>query len=163
MRASKSNGRRGRFVLLAILSLVLAILIALSQYSLQEILDRGIEAFFLPGDGARPATYGVVTERGAEFTTSESIVLRADLHRPVGPAKTPTILVRIPFTDTLWNRIRSDSIGRFWAARGYTVVVQGTRGRYHSGGDFECRNSMSRGPSCECLARSSTRCRLRRL
>jgi putative CocE/NonD family hydrolase len=32
--------------------------------------------------------------------------------------------------------LRSDAIARFWAARGYAVVVQGTRGRYESGGVF---------------------------
>ena len=27
-------------------------------------------------------------------------------------------------------------VGRYWASRGYTVVIQGTRGRYESGGEF---------------------------
>jgi len=58
------------------------------------------------------------------------------VHRPIGLDKAPTILIRIPFTNTLWNRVQSDSIARFWAARGYTVVVQGTRGRYRSSGEF---------------------------
>lgn len=137
MRVIKSISKLSRFLYLTALSFVLVILVVFSQYSLQEIVDIVVENHFLPSEETRPAEYGVVTERGAVFTTSENIVLRAELHRPVGPAKTPTILVRIPFTDIFWNRIRSDSIGRFWAPRGYTVVVQGTRGRYHSGGDFE--------------------------
>jgi len=32
--------------------------------------------------------------------------------------------------------VQSDSIARFWAARGYTVVVQGTRGAIAPGGAF---------------------------
>lgn len=137
MRTSVSTSNRTRTGLLRILAWIWVILIALPQCSLQTIQDRAAEALFLPSDATRPAIYDVLTERGAEFTTSDDVVLRADLHRPVGLATTPTILVRIPFTNTFWNRTRSDSIGRFWAARGYTVVVQGTRGRYRSGGAFE--------------------------
>ncbi|MEM7601623.1 MAG: CocE/NonD family hydrolase [Verrucomicrobiota bacterium] len=76
------------------------------------------------------------TSRAGEAMMPDGIVLRADIHRPEGLEKTPTILVRIPFNNSLKNRLRSDAIGRFWAARGYTVVVQGTRGRYRSDGDF---------------------------
>ena len=62
--------------------------------------------------------------------------LLADIHHPKGLEKTPAILVRIPFTKTFGNRVRLDVVGRYWACRGYTVVVQGTRGRYESGGRF---------------------------
>ncbi|CAN0504183.1 unnamed protein product, partial [Phaeothamnion confervicola] len=76
------------------------------------------------------------TERRVGFTTSDGVELLADVHHPKGAGKTPTLMSRIPFSDTWWNRLRSDSISRYWASRGYTVVVQGTRGRYESGGDF---------------------------
>ncbi|MDP3738905.1 MAG: CocE/NonD family hydrolase [Hyphomonadaceae bacterium] len=99
------------------------------------ITDGLAGAFFLPKD-ARPGTYSVITERRVGFTTSDGVQLLADVHRPKGLTKTPTLLSRIPFSNTWWNRVRSDSISRYWAARGYTVVVQGTRGRYESGGDF---------------------------
>ncbi|MEE3232814.1 MAG: CocE/NonD family hydrolase [Candidatus Latescibacterota bacterium] len=92
--------------------------------------------FFLPNDGVREPSHGVWTERGIGFTTSDSIRLLADIHHPKTRKKTPTILVRIPFTNTFRNRTRSDVIGRYWARRGYTVVIQGTRGRYESGGQF---------------------------
>src|SRR5258705_12660087 len=102
----------------------------------QTILDKAAATFFLPTQTTRPAQYSVRTQRTAEVKTSDGTALRADVHRPIGLEKTPTILIRIPFTDTLWNRVQSDSIARFWAARGYTVVVQGTRGRYRSSGGF---------------------------
>lgn len=111
---------------------VLLVVLAMGQ----TILDKVAQAFFLPTAMTRQAQYSVRTERIAEMTTSDGTVLRADVHRPIGLDKTPTILIRIPFTNTFWNRVQSDSIGRFWAARGYTVVVQGTRGRYRSGGTF---------------------------
>jgi hypothetical protein len=100
-----------------------------------SITDGLAQTFFLPKDG-RPAVYAVATERRVGFTTSDGVRLLADVHHPKGLAKSPTILSRIPFSNTWWNRVRSDSISRYWAARGYTVVVQGTRGRYESGGDF---------------------------
>ncbi|MEQ1782462.1 MAG: CocE/NonD family hydrolase [Hyphomonadaceae bacterium] len=99
-----------------------------------NLTDVLAEQLFLPKD-ARPATYDVRT-REAAMQTSDGVTLTADIHAPVGPTSTPTILVRIPFNDELWNRLRSDSIGRYWAKRGYTVVVQGTRGRYRSEGTF---------------------------
>ena len=92
--------------------------------------------FFLPNEGIRKASYNVWTERRVGFTTSDGVQLLADVHHPKGLKKTPTILVRIPFTNTFGNRFRSDVIGRYWASRGYTVVIQGTRGRYESGGYF---------------------------
>ena len=92
--------------------------------------------FFLPNEGVRKPTYSVQTERGIGFITTDNIQLLSDIHRPKKLEKTPTILVRIPFTNTFKNRSRSDVIGRYWARRGYTVVIQGTRGRYESGGEF---------------------------
>ena len=60
----------------------------------------------------------------------------SDIYRPRRSGKTPTILVRIPFSSTFKNRLAADVVGTFWASRGYTVVIQGTRGRYKSGGEF---------------------------
>jgi putative CocE/NonD family hydrolase len=100
-----------------------------------SVTDRLAERFFLPTN-VRQAEYAVRTSRDAAFQTSDGITLAADIHTPVGLEKSPTILVRIPFNNSYWNRMRSDSIARFWAKRGYTVVIQGTRGRYRSGGTF---------------------------
>ncbi len=110
-------------------------LVCLGQAGCLSVTDGLARTFFLPKDG-RPAIHAVETERGVGFTTSDGVRLVADVHRPKGLAKTPTLLSRIPFSKTWWNVVRSDSISRYWAARGYTVVVQGTRGRYESDGDF---------------------------
>ena len=85
---------------------------------------------------SRPAQYRIESRPSVGFTTPDGIPLRADVYLPVGLKKAPTLLVRIPFTNTLGNRIRSQVIARHWAARGYAVVIQGTRGRYKSGGRF---------------------------
>jgi uncharacterized protein len=84
--------------------------------------------------GARPAEYAVRIERRATMTTSGGIALVSDIYHPVRAGATPAILVRIPYSKTLVNSLIATVVGRFWAERGYTVVIQGTRGRYESGG-----------------------------
>ena len=86
-------------------------------------------------DTRRPE-YAVRIERGVAMTTSDGVVLRADVYHPLRVAQTPTILVRIPFSRTVSNSLFASTIGRFWAERGYTVVIQGSRGRYDSGGRY---------------------------
>src|SRR5438128_4286653 len=68
--------------------------------------------------------------------TSDGIALVSDIYHPKDVARTPTILVRIPYSKTWLNTSFATVVGRFWAERGYTVVIQGTRGRYESGGRY---------------------------
>lgn len=112
--------------------LILAIIVV----SCTPAIDFIAEQFILPTDGVRPAVYTVETKRDQSFVTHDGVTLRADIYRPIGLATTPTILVRIPLTRTVSNQMRADVIARFWAKRGYTVVIQGTRGRYGSGAEF---------------------------
>jgi putative CocE/NonD family hydrolase len=86
---------------------------------------------------ARRPEYAVRVERSAGMQTRDGVTLRADIFHPLRVTKTPTILVRIPFSKTVTNVLFADVVGRFWAERGYTVVIQGTRGRYESGGEHE--------------------------
>lgn len=90
----------------------------------------------LPHDGIRKADYDVRIERDVTMLTQDGVKLLSEIYHPKGEAKTPTILVRIPFSNTFKNRLGADAIGNFWASRGYTVVIQGTRGRYKSSGNF---------------------------
>ncbi len=92
-------------------------------------------ASIIPKAGIRKAQYSVAVER-AVLTTSDGVRLVAEIYRPRGAKNAATILVRIPFTWTFKNSIGADLIGRFWASRGYNVVIQGTRGRFKSGGSY---------------------------
>lgn len=85
---------------------------------------------------ARPAEFAVRIERGAKMITSDGVPLLADIYHPQKAGKTPTVVVRIPYSETFLNRLYATVIGRFWAERGYTVVIQGTRGRHRSGGSY---------------------------
>lgn len=109
------------------------IAVAFGKYKL--LLDLYAEEFVFPNT-IRPSEFSAVTIKDDTFRTSDGVTLGADIHRPKGIVKAPTILVRIPLPGNFSNKIRSDIIGRFWARRGYVVVVQGTRGRYRSEGDF---------------------------
>jgi len=136
-------GARGKAVgtqfarLAGIVLLATSVLGAVLFLAWLPLLDKIAGGFFLPTEQVRPARYSVSPARQMEFTTSDGVALAADVYHPIGLKRSPTILVRIPLTDTVWNRVRTTSIARFWAARGYTIVMQGTRGRYHSGGVFE--------------------------
>jgi putative CocE/NonD family hydrolase len=85
----------------------------------------------------RPAEFAVRIDRGVAMTAADGTRLVADVYHPVraGPT-TPTILVRIPYSKTTENTLFATIVGRMWAERGYTVVFQGTRGRYESGGEY---------------------------
>lgn len=91
---------------------------------------------FLPREGVRPAEYAVSVDRDVSIITSDGVELLASVYRPKVDGKTPTILVRIPVSKTWKNDMAMEAVASFWAGRGYTVVIQGTRGRYRSGGEF---------------------------
>lgn len=119
--------RMRKFVIL-LLSLLAVILFASKSF---EIITKSL----LPDKNVRNRENKVSKEE-LSFTTSDGITLIADVYRPKGIDKTPTILVRIPFRNTYLNRLRSKIIAKYWAERGYTVVIQGTRGRYKSTGTY---------------------------
>jgi putative CocE/NonD family hydrolase len=108
------------------------IVATLGLSSCQSIVSRLV----LPRDGIREAQFRVHIERGVTMKTADDVALVADVYHPQTADPTPTILVRIPFTETFKNRLGADAVGGFWASRGYTVVIQGTRGRYKSGGSY---------------------------
>jgi predicted acyl esterase len=75
----------------------------------------------------RRAEHAVRIDRDVAMNTRDGVTLRSDVYHPLRVTRTPTILVRIPFSRTLTNRLMADVISRMWAERGYTVVIQGTR------------------------------------
>ncbi|MBS1956006.1 MAG: CocE/NonD family hydrolase [Cyanobacteria bacterium SZAS-4] len=82
------------------------------------------------------AQHRVKIERKASFTTRDGVRLSADIFHPADLKKSPSILVRIPFSETVETCFLEEVIGRLWAERGWTAVIQGTRGRFKSGGEF---------------------------
>lgn len=108
------------------------LLLCVSILGCQTVVEHTI----LPRDNIRKADHEAWIERDASMTTYDGVKLVANIYHPKKEDKTPTILVRIPYTSTFKNNLGADAIGNFWATRGYTVVIQRARGRYKSGGNF---------------------------
>lgn len=120
----------------------LSILLGVSLWIAYQLAPTIVAAML----GARRAGYAVRIERGVAMTTRDGVTLVSDVYHPVRAGVTPTILVRIPFSKTTVNSLFATVVGRFWAERGYTVVIQGTRGRYESGGrHYPLRNEREDG------------------
>jgi len=76
-----------------------------------------------------------VVERDVAVPMRDGVVLRADVMRPAGDARFPTLVYRTPY-----GKHRSPGWDRTFARaveRGYAVVAQDVRGRYASDGEFE--------------------------
>lgn len=81
------------------------------------------ERLFMPHDQVRKASYSVEVEKNIKLVTSDGVMLVADIYHPVSVEKLPTILVRIPFSNTLSNAVKASVTAQFWATRGYHVVL----------------------------------------
>lgn len=90
----------------------------------------------LPRRDVRPAEFAVRVDRNVSMTTSDGVRLLSDVYHPVTTQRVPTILVRLPYSKSFKSDVGLDVVGRFWASHGYHVVVQASRGRHGSGGDF---------------------------
>ena len=77
-------------------------------------------------------TYEVKVELDVKVPMSDGVLLSTNIYRPDDPGKFPVILIRTPYG----NGNEKNSTGRFYAERGYAAVIQDTRGRFESGGDF---------------------------
>ena len=81
--------------------------------------------------------HDVTVEHNVAATMRDGTVLRADVYRPTASGLWPVLLTRLPYGKHLPGPIRLavDPLGM--ARGGYIVVVQDTRGRFASDGDWE--------------------------
>jgi len=75
--------------------------------------------------------YRVAIEQSAKVKMRDGVLLSANIYRPISDEKFPVLLERTPY-----NRAGEAAIANELASHGYVVVIQDTRGRYESGGDF---------------------------
>lgn len=90
--------------------------------------------------GLRPPQYAVRVERNLPVVMPDGVTLYADHVAPVATGHFPTILIRSPYgrpSETGLLGFAPALAARLFAERGYHVIYQGTRGRYHSEGHFE--------------------------
>lgn len=77
--------------------------------------------------------FRIVAERNLAATMRDGITLYADVHRPDASGKFPVILMRVPYDKTAATPL---NYVNYFVPRGYGVVVQDTRGRYTSEGEY---------------------------
>ncbi|MEO8434776.1 MAG: CocE/NonD family hydrolase [Pyrinomonadaceae bacterium] len=75
--------------------------------------------------------YKVIIQTGVRTKMRDGVLLTADIYRPESEGKFPVLLERTPY-----NRTGESGMANELAAHGYVVVLQDTRGRYDSGGEF---------------------------
>ena len=81
---------------------------------------------------AQPATkYAITIEHDVAAKMRDGVTLRADIYRPKADGKFPVLLERTPY-----DKRREREFAERGAARGYVVVLQDTRGRYASEGEW---------------------------
>ena len=80
-----------------------------------------------------PAAYEVRVLFDIKMKARDGVKLSNDVYLPRGPGPFPTIVTRTPYENSSENLM---NWGIFWAQRGYAAVLQDTRGRYDSDGDF---------------------------
>jgi uncharacterized protein len=76
----------------------------------------------------------VMVERNVESVMRDGTVLRADVYRPDSDERRPVLLNRTPYDKT---HPRYVWIAEEMVAAGYIAVIQDTRGRYESDGEWE--------------------------
>jgi len=88
--------------------------------------------FILAQSGTQAQTlYRVTIQQGVRVKMRDGVTLAADVYRPVSDEKFPVILQRTPY-----NRAGGAQTANELASHGYVVVMQDTRGRFDSGGEF---------------------------
>ena len=67
---------------------------------------------------------------------SDGVRLRSDLYLPAGPGPWPVLLERTPYNKESSVEVTQAKSPEYFASRGYAGVVQDTRGRFKSEGEF---------------------------
>lgn len=99
---------------------------------IRSLLVLVIVLLYVDGASATPqALYRVQIEQGVRVKMRDGVFLVADIYRPVSDEKFPVLLERTPY-----NRADEAAMANELASHGYVVVLQDTRGRYESGGEF---------------------------
>lgn len=82
-----------------------------------------------------PESVSVKLETNVAVSMRDGVLLYADVYRPEGPGPFPVLLQRTPYDKTL--PLSMGMLDPLKAAKhGYAVVIQDTRGRYTSEGEF---------------------------
>ena len=79
------------------------------------------------------ARYSIVVEKNLPMRARDGVTLFADVHRPDAPGRFPALVIRTPYDKRSDHALTEKA---YFPPRGYVVVVQDTRGRFASEGEF---------------------------
>ncbi|HEV8714194.1 MAG TPA: CocE/NonD family hydrolase [Candidatus Binatia bacterium] len=79
------------------------------------------------------AVHRVAVEKDLSMRTRDGVTLYADVYRPDATGRFPVLIVRTPYDKSQEMALTEKD---YFPARGYVVVVQDTRGRFRSEGEF---------------------------
>ena len=85
---------------------------------------------------SRPDRQYVLHRDGLPLRMSDGVRLSADLYLPSGPGPWPVLLERTPYNKETSVEVIQVGSPAYFASRGYAVVIQDTRGRFNSEGEF---------------------------
>lgn len=77
--------------------------------------------------------YKIRMDLGVMIPMRDGVKLSSDFYFPEAKGKFPAILIRTPYNN---STSRYDRYGKFYASRGYVVVIQDCRGRFDSEGEW---------------------------
>ena len=87
----------------------------------------------MTGTQASRSIHQIVIEKDIPMRTRDGTTLYSDVYRPDTDGRFPVLVVRTPYDKSL-NMALTEK--EYFPSRGYVVVVQDTRGRFRSEGDF---------------------------
>ena len=115
----------------------LKLFFSISVLTFTPVVTAGVNVFPNAGTtvvGAVPSAqtrFEVVIQNGVRVKMRDAVTLAADIYRPKSEGKFPVLLQRTPY-----NRKGDAGTAHELASHGYVVVLQDTRGRFDSGGEF---------------------------
>lgn len=80
--------------------------------------------------------FKVLVERDAECHMRDNTILRSDIYRPDEDGSYPVLLIRGPYDKRVGLSSFGNSHPAWFAEHGYIVIIQDTRGRFASEGEF---------------------------
>ncbi|HVF26869.1 MAG TPA: CocE/NonD family hydrolase [Pyrinomonadaceae bacterium] len=115
----------------------LKLFFSISVLTFTPAVTAGVNVFPNTGTtvvGAVPSAqtrFEVVIQNGVRVKMRDAVTLAADIYRPKSEGEFPVLLQRTPY-----NRKGDAGMAHELASHGYVVVLQDTRGRFDSGGEF---------------------------
>src|SRR5437870_3953767 len=90
-----------------------------------------LSMLLMTGIAAAAEQYDVILEHDVPARMRDGVILRADIYRPNAGGKFPVILQR-----RYYDKRTIVDFGYRAAARGFVSIIQDTRGRFSSDGEF---------------------------